>query len=412
MKALKRNYPDLSGIEGAWKGQRCFVVGGGYSLTGFDFDALQGENVIATNKSLLNVPFAQYWISMDSRFYIWLKQGSLGWDLVDLWNDFKGRRLYLDTNGYPFENDIELIKCAGTFGFPESFKKGLFSGGNTGFTGLQLAIMLGADPIILLGYDMAHYCIDKHHHHRDYPQKQSNDVFQKYIPAFNGIAPILRHRGIEVINVNDEQQCGLQCFKFGELKIKKKRPFIVVSFYTKGSQYETDAARLRESMEKFGIEYDVEGIDQELKTRSDWKNNTHYKPEFILQMLEKHPGKTIAWLDADAEVVASPDIFGTFSSDVAAHFRPKSNGEVELLSGTILFSNTGKSKAVLKKWIDRNKLNRSTDKSEQQNLQIVLNTIRGIDVAELPHSYVSFDIYPDINPVIVHHQASRRYRGK
>ena len=39
-----------------WKGRRCFVVGGGPSLQGFDFNVLKGELVIALNAGFIINP--------------------------------------------------------------------------------------------------------------------------------------------------------------------------------------------------------------------------------------------------------------------------------------------------------------------------------------------------------------------
>ena len=42
---------------GSWKGQRCFIIGGGPSLKGFDFKQLKGEKIIAINKAFVDAPF-------------------------------------------------------------------------------------------------------------------------------------------------------------------------------------------------------------------------------------------------------------------------------------------------------------------------------------------------------------------
>ena len=55
--------------SGQWKGQRCFIVGGGESLKGFDFSFLHGEKVIAVNRAYEDVPDADIWYAMDIRMY-------------------------------------------------------------------------------------------------------------------------------------------------------------------------------------------------------------------------------------------------------------------------------------------------------------------------------------------------------
>ena len=52
----------------SWKGKRCFIIGGGPSLSDFDFDILKDELTIGINKTLIQFsPTLNY--SMDKRFY-------------------------------------------------------------------------------------------------------------------------------------------------------------------------------------------------------------------------------------------------------------------------------------------------------------------------------------------------------
>lgn len=414
---------DLKEYNGIWKGKRCFIVGGGYSLHDFDFENLRGENVIAVNSSLEKVPFADFFITMDYRWYVWLNTGTLGESMQEAWTKFKGKRFVLDTStsvehrlkNFNYREDVTRLTCLGIRGYPEGLETGLYSGGNSGHAALQLALCLGADPICLLGFDMRHINPDHSHHHSPYPVRQNEGDLLNFSINFSILAREIKQRGISVVNINDPELCGLQCFEFGELNIvePKKSDYIVVSFFTKGSDYEKDARRLKRSLRKFKIDYDIKGVEQKLESRYDWKMNTHYKPEFILQMVEKHPDKSIVWVDADAEVVKEPVKFKSFTDDVGVHMRPRPDGQQpELLSGTMIFKNNEKSREILHKWIDRNYEDQVMDKSEQINLQKVLEVVQPVSINWLPHSYVSFDIYPDDDPVIVHHQASRRYKHK
>lgn len=42
-----------------------FVVGGGPSLTNFNFHLLDGKDVIVINQALFRIPSAKYFITMD-----------------------------------------------------------------------------------------------------------------------------------------------------------------------------------------------------------------------------------------------------------------------------------------------------------------------------------------------------------
>ncbi len=50
------------------KKSRVFIIGGGTSLTGFDFSLLKDDDIIAVNKSIEYVPHAKYFITMDYTF--------------------------------------------------------------------------------------------------------------------------------------------------------------------------------------------------------------------------------------------------------------------------------------------------------------------------------------------------------
>lgn len=75
------------------------------------------------------------------------------------------------------------------------------AGGNSGFQALNLALQFGANPILLLGYDMT----DKAglHFHGKHPpplQNPSPDMFDRWRSAFNKAEAGLRSQGIKILN--------------------------------------------------------------------------------------------------------------------------------------------------------------------------------------------------------------------
>ena len=68
---------------------------------------------------------------------------------------------------------------------------------------MNLAYLLGAKRIILLGYDMGN-SIDKSHFHDGYPtNKTNNSIYvNNFIPAFEALYPLLKNSGIEVYNAS------------------------------------------------------------------------------------------------------------------------------------------------------------------------------------------------------------------
>jgi hypothetical protein len=56
--------------DGAWEGEPCFIIGGGPSLKGFDFNRLRGQGrVIAINRALEYAPWADVVFFMDWKLY-------------------------------------------------------------------------------------------------------------------------------------------------------------------------------------------------------------------------------------------------------------------------------------------------------------------------------------------------------
>jgi hypothetical protein len=187
------------------------------------------------------------------------------------------------------------------------------------------------------------------------------------------------------------------------LGLFESRPrFVVVSFYTKDTDYEQEARKLIETLEQFGVKHDVQPVEN----RKDWVLNTQQKPAFIKAMLQKH-GCPVVWLDADARLAAYPELFhGLGDVDFAAHFR---DGK-ELLSGTMFINNTPTAFGMLDDWISCNTKNPKVP--DQKTLANVIFKIANIRIAVLPASYCKiFDLMKSVpNQVVLHTQASRRLK--
>ncbi|MHA1225226.1 MAG: glycosyltransferase [Candidatus Hodarchaeales archaeon] len=196
--------------DGAWKGHRCFIIGGGESLKGFDFSKLNGELIIGVNRAYEKVD-CSIMFAMDYEFYKWIVRGKLGQKAKEKFDNFKGYKVWVDSAKYSYLKDIFLLNCIGTDGFSWSLKDGLASGCNSGYAALNLAVCLGANPIYLLGFDMR-----GGHWHTEYPDKQPESVYKKFKIYFEKIAPELKQKGIKVINLNPNST--LRCFEFGKFE--------------------------------------------------------------------------------------------------------------------------------------------------------------------------------------------------
>lgn len=216
---------------GAWSGQRCFVIGGGTSLTGFDFDRLGrcGERVIVCNRGFVEAPFADIMFAMDIDLYNWIEARQIGRTreeqiaITKAFHAFKGLRVWIDMNNSTMNAPVHYVHRESRPVIHKRMKNGVFSGNNVGVGALCLAATLGASPIYLLGYDFylqksGSGAIKRTHFHSGYPRKMVDSHVNSFVCFFDMIAPAIRRRGIEVFNLNRKSK--LRSFPFADLKFK------------------------------------------------------------------------------------------------------------------------------------------------------------------------------------------------
>lgn len=202
--------------NGVWKNQKCFIVGGGPSLEGFDFNRLKGKGkIIAVNKSYLDVPFADVLYFMDGKstsFYGLVKSGKLGEGSFEKWKEFQGFKFFLNIQGRKLD-DVYSIKSLGRNGLSQDLKKGIYHGNNSGLGALMLAICLRANPIYLLGID-GKFLKGKSHYHGGYgARKHPETVYKSFVREFEKAAKMISRTNYKVINLNSNS--AVKCFKFG-----------------------------------------------------------------------------------------------------------------------------------------------------------------------------------------------------
>ncbi|GAG97216.1 unnamed protein product, partial [marine sediment metagenome] len=209
--------------DDSWKGQRCFIIGGGPSLKDFDFSKLQNELVIGVNRAyeVMDCPIN---FAMDHNLYHWITKGELGKEAKERFENFKGFPVWFDSAGYDYPRGIFVLGKMGDHKFSYSMKDGISVGTNAGLGALNLAVCLGANPIYLLGFDMCGKDGKQVWWHDGYPEEHSDKIYKVFIKSFETIAPELKEKKFHVINLNPDS--ALKCFKFGQFEDIKpiKRP--------------------------------------------------------------------------------------------------------------------------------------------------------------------------------------------
>lgn len=95
----------------------------------------------------------------------------------------------------------------------DSLERGLVHASNAGVSALNLACVLGADPIYLIGFD----CVSKdgftQNYHAEYPEawRQAGRVYDRFIADFERYAPQALAGGRRIVNLNPDSAIG--CFE-------------------------------------------------------------------------------------------------------------------------------------------------------------------------------------------------------
>lgn len=205
----------------------------------------------------------------------------------------------------------------------------------------------------------------------------------------------------------------------------KKDKFAVVSFFTVKTGYEKEIKKLKKSIEKFGYDYYIEGIDNQ----GSWDANTKYKSRLLLNSMKKRPNTELfMYVDADALIQREIPL-DEITGDLAVHYKIRGrNGKWHkkkptMLSGTIFYKNNDKIKELFKVWHKENKRTKIMAKGvyvwkvcDQRNLQNAIenSSPKGLEIQKLGPEYCKiFDIMAFCkNPIIEHFQASRRLKDK
>ena len=142
-------YPKLKGGN-----SDIFVIGCGQSLKKFKFERLKHLSTIAINGSFLDVPNPDIFLTADSDYAEHAsKAGFYGintYRVLVMNNDHKGFK-HIEKYLSMWNHRIKPTRFDGEIGLSES---DFATGQNSGFCGIQLATILGAKRIHLLGFDM------------------------------------------------------------------------------------------------------------------------------------------------------------------------------------------------------------------------------------------------------------------
>jgi hypothetical protein len=180
-----------------WGGERCFIVAGGPSVAEQNTESLRGHHVIAVNSSWKRVPFAEFMIFGDTRWW---------WEYHDeLVNGFPGQ--IVCCAGEVVHRRVLNLKRTRPPGLCET-PDGVVMRRTSLAAAINFAAHLGVKEINLLGADGGP--IDgKTHHHESYPWDHRTDCWKDQRSDLQSIVKPLQNCGINVTNCSPRSMLGL-----------------------------------------------------------------------------------------------------------------------------------------------------------------------------------------------------------
>jgi len=178
------------------KDRPVYIVGGGPSLKGFDWDLLKGEQVIAINRAHEFIPFADILYWSDTCYYM---------DNIESIRKFKGLKYTVCRLDGRLKDIIKLDRATkwGCNGVNEAIS----FGNNSGYAAINLASILGAREVILLGYDMMNRAFDTHFH-SGYSKLPIKDIkyVQDWVPRFEQLYRGFTELGVTILNGSNKSR--------------------------------------------------------------------------------------------------------------------------------------------------------------------------------------------------------------
>lgn len=172
-----------------WPDSTVFIVGGGPSLIGFQFERLRGQRVIAINNAIYSVPFADYLFFGDRRW----------WAHHRNWIT-KPKSEIVTNSPSVGDSDMRNMRRINPPPGLVDDRESLPMTWTSAQAAMQLGVHLGAKHLVLLGIDARPSSDGKHHHHEEHIWPPVKGVYEKQIENLALMVRPLEMRGIAVTN--------------------------------------------------------------------------------------------------------------------------------------------------------------------------------------------------------------------
>jgi len=187
----------MNAVPRIWPGDTVVCIASGPSLTREDVEYCRGKaRVIVINSTYTLAPWADVMYAADEKVWRWHKGAK----------DFTGMRYSLTR--FSERYGVTVLRRGVDTGLSLN-PRSLNTGKNSGYQAINLAVLLGAARILLLGYDMQRGPNGEEHWHKDHPNG-SRSPYELYQSFFPSLVEPLKAAGVEVINCT--RRTALTCF--------------------------------------------------------------------------------------------------------------------------------------------------------------------------------------------------------
>ncbi len=192
-----------------WVGERCFILGGGPSFDAPEIAPSLKGRIIAVNESVVERPDADvlYWADPQ-----WAEANIE--KIMSHTGKYKVTRRLPNQKLQPHTKILDWCKQVGEKGVRKlSTDPTMIGGYCSGSNALNLAYLFGANPIILLGFDMRTQDGKTNYHDRHIPKPSLDEPYkEKFIKHIVAMAKRLDELGIKVYNCSSISI--LTCFEY------------------------------------------------------------------------------------------------------------------------------------------------------------------------------------------------------
>lgn len=169
-----------------------FVIGGGPSLKDMDLTPIHSQRVVGVNDALKLGDWVDVCFWGDCRWGIWNQEAL---------SRFNGLSITCSQCHCKHPNTMQVGRAYG-YGLSNNPHQICWNR-NSGAAAINLAYLLGAKKIVLLGYDMK-LDGDKHNWHDNHKTKPKAGVYSRFLQVFPKIASDARNLGVEIYNATPD----------------------------------------------------------------------------------------------------------------------------------------------------------------------------------------------------------------